>query len=399
MSSEDYLASAGSIDHLPNNFPFLNAAGFSAVFSAQGSIDLTNEFNTPQGTNGRDCGTCHLVSSGWGMTPFDGNLLFALTEGTHPLFNIIDANTPTSDVSTVEARYASYSMLRQGKFLRLRKPPATAEFNVIAANDPFNFGTTANLLFFRRPLPTANFKSHTVMWDGANTVGTDLRAGLVKQARSNVTGAQQGMPATDAVINAIVDQELAFSHAQLYMWGVGRLDAAGAHGGPAAAAAQPLVAGRFDLYDAWIGSHNSKRAQIARGQEIFNKVNVPSGRSCSGCHNAANNGQSVSGSMFNVGTSDGSRAKADMAIYTLQNKTTLETIQTTDPGKGFVTGLWSDVNRFKTPNIRGLAARPPYFHNGIAATLLDVVRHYENALGFVFTAHEEADLVAFLTAL
>ena len=151
-----------------------------------------------------------------GHDTLDGNLLFALTDGTHPLFNIIDANTPTSDVSTVEARFASYSMLRQGKFLRLRKPPATAEFNVIAANDPFNFGTTANLLFFRRPLPTANFRSHTVMWDGANTVGTDLRAGLVKQARGNVTGAQQGMPATDEVINAIVDQEMALSHAQLY---------------------------------------------------------------------------------------------------------------------------------------------------------------------------------------
>ena len=190
-----FSPTSGFIDQLPNNFPFLNAAGFSAVFSTQGSIDLTNEFNTPQGTNGRSCATCHLVSSGWGLTTFDGNLLFFLTDGIHPLFNIIDANTPISDVSTVEARWASYSMLRQGKFLRLRRPPAIAEFNVIAANDPFNFGTTANLLFFRRPPPTANFRSHTVMWDGANTVGTDLRAGLARQAASNVTGAQQGAPA------------------------------------------------------------------------------------------------------------------------------------------------------------------------------------------------------------
>jgi cytochrome c peroxidase len=40
-----------------------------------------------------------------------------------------------------------------------------------------------------------------------------------------------------------------------------------------------------------------------------------------------------------------------------------------------------------------------YFHNGIAATLHDVVEHYEAALGFVFTAQERADLVAFLSAL
>ena len=115
---------------------------------------------------------------------------------------------------------------------------------------------------------------------------------------------------TDEVINAIVDQELAFSHAQLYMWGVGRLDAGGARGGPAAAVDSAPGRGRFDLYDAWIGSHNPKRAQIARGQEMFNNVNVPSGRSCSGCHNAANNGQNVGGAMFNVGTSDGSGARS-----------------------------------------------------------------------------------------
>jgi cytochrome c peroxidase len=103
--------------------------------------------------------------------------------------------------------------------------------------------------------------------------------------------------------------------------------------------------------------------------------------------------------MFNIGTSAGSRAKPDMAIYMLQNKMTGETMDTTDPGKGFVTGLWSDVNRFKTPNVRGLSARGLYFHNGIASTLLDVVRHYEGALGFVFTTAEEQDLVAFLGAL
>lgn len=404
MSTEEFL-SQSSLESLPNNFPILNGAGFAAAVSTAGFIDFTNEFNTPQGTNGRSCLTCHAFQAGWGIRPIDANLMFLATEGTHPLFNIIDANTPTSDVSTVEARRASYSMLLQGKFLRLRKPPAPVppapprEFEVIAANDPFGFGTTANLLFFRRPPPTANFRSHTVMWDGANTVGTDLRAGLAKQARSNVTGAQQGMPATDAVIDAIVDQEMGFSHAQLYMWSVGWLDAGGARGGPQAASTQPLVSGRFDIYDAWIGSPNQKRAQIARGQELFNNVNPPSGNRCGGCHSAANNGQSFSGAMFDIGTSDGSLARPDMAIYTLQHKVTGEIKDTTDPGKGFVNGLWADLNRFKTPNIRGLASRAPYFHNGIANTLLDVVRHYETALGFDFTPAEEADLVAFLTAL
>ena len=53
----------------------------------------------------------------------------------------------------------------------------------------------------------------------------------------------------------------------------------------------------------------------------------------------------------------------------------------TDAGRGNVTGLWTDLGQFKTPTIRGLAARAPYFHNSIAETLEDVVRHYEQFLG------------------
>ena len=71
----------------------------------------------------------------------------------------------------------------------------------------------------------------------------------------------------------------------------------------------------------------------------------------------------------------------------------------TDAGQGQLTGLWSDLGKFKTPTLRALAARAPYFHNGIATTLEDVVRHYENHFGFVFTDEERADLVAFLNAL
>jgi cytochrome c peroxidase len=48
-----------------------------------------------------------------------------------------------------------------------------------------------------------------------------------------------------------------------------------------------------------------------------------------------------------------------------------------------------------------LSFRSPlsYFHNGLAATLEDVVALYQASLGFVFTRQEAADLVAFLQAL
>jgi cytochrome c peroxidase len=312
--------------------------------------------------------------------------------------NNLDTDTPTCAMTTTQARWNCTTMLRKGLFTRRVAPPETRDYDVIAANDPFGVGTTASLWFFRRPLPTANFKSHTVMWDGANTVGTSLRDGLIKQARGNVTGAQQGAPASDAVIFDIVDYEMGIGHAQTLAIGAGTLTAGGPKGGPRNAIEQPLVDARFDLFDAWAKSSNPQRKQIYRGQEIFNNPNVASGRTCRGCHNAANNGQNVNGTLFDVGVSRPEFGPGK-AVYTFQNRTSLATVQSTDPGRGIRSGLFADLNKFKTPNLRGLAARAPYFHNGIAGDLRAVVAHYEAALGFAFTAREEADLVAFLAAL
>ena len=387
-------------NQMPNNKPIADDAGFSSSYHSAGHVALNGNFFTPQGTNGRHCGTCHVPEDGWSIRPATVVALFNASDGLDPIFvNHLDTDTPTSDMSTVQARWNATTMLRQGKFTRKVSPPAVRDYTVTAASDPFGVGTTSSLWFFRRPLPTANFRSHTVMWDSANTVGTNLRDGLIKQARGNVTGAQQGQPAPDAIIFDIVDFEMAMSNAQLIVNGVGWLDSDGAHGGPEAANSQPLVNARFDLYDAWASSGNPLRAQIFRGQEIFNNVNVPSGRTCRGCHNAANNGQNVAGTLFDIGASRPELARPDMAVYTFQRNSDGAIVQSTDPGRGIRSGNFADLNKFKTPNLRGLAARAPYFHNGIAASLLDVVRHYEATLGFVFTADEESDLVAFLTAL
>jgi cytochrome c peroxidase len=53
----------------------------------------------------------------------------------------------------------------------------------------------------------------------------------------------------------------------------------------------------------------------------------------------------------------------------------------------------------KGPILRGLAARAPYFHNGSAATLSDVVNFYDQRFGMRFTDQQKADLVAFLSSL
>jgi hypothetical protein len=386
-------------DEIPNNTPFPSDRGLAGSYHTAGALALDSEFFTPQGSNGRHCGTCHAPEDGWSLRPSTIRLMFLFTGGTHPLFaNNLDTDTPTCDMSTVAARWSCTSMLRQGLFTRRLTIPANRDYDVIAADDPFRVGTTSTLWFFRRPLPTSGFRSHTVMWDASNTVGSSLRDGLVRQAGGNVTGAQQGPAATPEVLAALVDFELAVTHAQLYVSGVGSLTAAGARGGPAFASAQPLVSGRFDLFDAWASSGTAARRQIWRGQELFNKVNAASGRTCLGCHNAANNGQNVGGALFDVGASRPELGPGK-AVYTFQRRSDGAIVRSTDPGRGGRTGAFADLDRFKTPNLRGLASRAPYFHNGIAADLRAVVTHYEVAMGFDFTRAEEADLAAFLGAL
>jgi hypothetical protein len=43
-----------------------------------------------------------------------------------------------------------------------------------------------------------------------------------------------------------------------------------------------------------------------------------------------------------------------------------------------IDGKFAHVGKIKGPVLRGLSARAPYFHNGSAQTLLDVVHFYEN---------------------
>ena len=64
-----------------------------------------------------------------------------------------------------------------------------------------------------------------------------------------------------------------------------------------------------------------------------------------------------------------------------------------------ITGQCADIGKLKGPILRGLAARAPYFHNGSAATLLDVVNFYDQRFDLNFTDQQKQDLVNFLNAL
>lgn len=388
---------------IPNNTPESNPLGASSTFSVNGGVDLDNEFFQDFGTNGRTCDTCHTPEEGWSIAASKVRQHFDATNGMHPLFRLVDgANSPSADVSTLSKRREAYSMLLDRGVIRVGIGiPAGAEFELIAVDDPYGHASASELSLFRRPLPSANLDFiPAVMWDGRETSGSTIPEHLAGQSNNATLGhAQAAAPLSTAEREAIVDFETALFSAQVYDYYAGPLDAYGANGGPEFLASQSLVAGPFDLFDAWASKPPwSQRAAIARGQALFNATNA-NGGSCRGCHNVQNVGTSLAPIFFDIGVSAGSLRTPDMPLYTLRNLSTGEVRETTDPGRALITGLWSDIDRFKAPSLRALGARAPYFHNGSADTLYDVVKHYEDALGFVFTSSERYDLISFLRAL
>src|SRR5215472_2177294 len=122
---------------------------------------------------------------------------------------------------------------------------------------------------------------------------------------------------------------------------------------------------------------------------------------CGTCHDAPNVGNHSVSAPLNIGTGD-LTSPLDVTylpVFTLRNSITGATVETTDPGRALVTGLWADIGKVKGPILRGLAARAPYFHNGSATSLSDVVTFYDNRFNVGFTDQEKADLIAFLNSL
>ena len=446
-----------SLTSLPNNFPFANGSGFAATYSTNGSVDLTNEFFQNLGTNGRACVSCHQPQNNWTVTPANVQERFELSGGTDPIFRTNDGSvSPNADVSTVEARRAAYSMLLSKALIRIGiGMPAGAEFTLDAVDDPYGFASAAKLSLFRRPLPSTNLDISTVMWDGRETFkdlgSTDctrppfapicfasLHFDLADQANGATTGHAQGNSLTVAQESSIVAFETAMFSAQIWDSQAHNLEARGALGGPVNLAAQdfyfgindntgdyktgaPFTPEIFTTYKSWEDASEDRghgveaaRDQIARGEKLFNSKPITiSGvaglndvfgapvlvGTCGTCHDSPNVGDHSIPAPLNIGLADASRRTPDMPLYTFRNIKTGATVQSTDPGRGLITGKWADIGKFKGPVLRGLAARAPYFHNGSAADLGTAIDFYDTRFNVGFTSDERADLVAFLGAL
>ncbi|MGZ6141126.1 MAG: c-type cytochrome [Myxococcaceae bacterium] len=432
-----------------------NAFGVSRTVNAGGGPleDPSNPFFQSLGTNGRACSTCHVPESGMAMTPDVARRRFLETAGMDPLFRTVDgAVSPLADVSTLRARRQAYGLLLDRALIRVGIGlPEVREFELVAVDDPHGFASATELSLFRRILPSTNLRFlSTVMWDGRETFRDSssstgfatLHFDLADQSNAATKGhAQATVPLDDAQREAIISFEMQLFTAQSWDWRAGYLADRGAQGGPEVLLAQefyfgindplggdptgrPFDATAMTLYDAWannappIAGREAARAAIARGQEIFNHkpisivgvsglnddlgmTSIPG--TCTTCHDAPNAGNHSVPAPLRIGTDLpqplGGLDVSRLPVYTLQNRVTGEIKTTTDPGRALVTGKWKDIGRFKGPILRGVAARAPYFHNGSAATLEDVIRFYDERFALGFTARERSDLLAFLASL
>jgi len=72
---------------------------------------------------------------------------------------------------------------------------------------------------------------------------------------------------------------------------------------------------------------------------------------------------------------------------------------TTDLGRALITGKCSDVGSIVMQQFRGLSARAPYFANGSAAHLKQVIEFYDRRFNMHLNPQESRDLVNFLSVL
>jgi cytochrome c peroxidase len=446
---------------IPNLFPFLDPTGFVSTYSSTGSFSENNAFFQNLGTNGRTCASCHVVGNAMGLSAVQAQFVYAISHGTDPLFSTVDgAVCPTT--APGQAPNFSL-LLQNGLIRIGLTMPSNPEFTINVVQDPYGCALTTNpstgvqtISVYRRPLPATNlgFLS-SVMFDGRETVEplnnpstyqANLVTDLAHQAMdATLIHAQATNPPSAAQQAQIVNFELALNSAQAFDFQAGLLNFNGANGGAQFLSTAPFYPGIndslgppsgftpnvFTLYSNWASSPYPGEQSVARGEAIFNTqplvitdvrglndaLNEPTiNGTCTTCHDTPNVGDHSLAVPLEIGTSRTVNYETDPTIQAAVSQLSMpnlpvfavtcnegpdagEVTYTSDPGKALLTGLCTDVGRGKGLILRGLAARAPYFHNGAAANLNEVVDFYNVRFQMNLTQQQKTDLANFLKTL
>ena len=322
--------------------------------------------------------------------------------------------------------------------------------------------TDGTVSIYRRPLPSTNLAFDSViMWDGREpdlfSQAVDATLTHAQGAAAPTPDQQQQAVTFEGCTTAKTPQQCANTPAGAGIFtaqfsdnstgSTVNLTGAGGNGGPVAIAQNvanffigindpfgnnptgaPFSLAIFNVFDGFAnqtgnGPVNAQQQAIARGQDVFNNtpinitgvtgindaLNQPTvAGGCGTCHDTPNVGDHSVAAPLDIGVADaGDKAPpaldiSGLPVFTIQctsGPLAGQVFQVTDPGRALITGQCADIGKVKGPILRGLAARAPYFHNGSAATLMDVVNFYDQRFGIGFTDQQKSDLVAFLNTL
>jgi mono/diheme cytochrome c family protein len=443
---------AGGGRSMPMFSTFPDGSGDITIVNMDGPIATRNHpFFEDIGPNGRACITCHQPSNAMGLATSQLRQQWKDSQGRDPVFAAIDgSNCPTLP----QRERSSHSLLLNRGVFRIYLPlPAHAEFKVEVVRDPTGCNTDPNfglhsahpaISVFRRPRMVGNLK-YVVASDSAFQVGAHAEAALAADGRDRTleqqaaeamhAHEQAGRALTKAEIQQILDFESQVYVAQssdntggdltevdgpLGAWslGYGKLAREGSH--------QPVFLEASYWKSATASNagrtpRNEFRESVARGNALFsgrtfqiagvaglNHGAEPVTGTCATCHDAPNAGSNLSQRAMDVGTTvlASPDAVADLPVFKLTcDKTAAphptggRVLYTTDPGRALTTGKCADVGSIVMQQFRGLSARAPYFSNGSAKTLWDVVEFYDTRFAMKLSEADKQDLVNFLSVL
>jgi cytochrome c peroxidase len=337
-----------------------------AIGSAMEALSNADLYtNETFGGNGRTCATCHPTGTGT-FSPAEAQARYA-ADPNDPLFRALDSDDGSG---SSYQRLLTHATVLVGISL----PP-----NVKLSSDPEATSAT-----FERGIPSTldtPALDPVLMADGR-------AASLEDQAGGAILGHAQApdAPADKAIAKIVEFEEKLFSSKQLKAY---------AEGGPA-----PVLPE---------GSTDAEK----RGRAWFDS-SVPSGV-CAHCHSGPMLNETNEFNVFSlpagarfvtafVSELNPGDLPAQTFLFTNDDGTTT-TVTSPDPGRALITGKLSDVNFFKIPTVWNAKNTAPYFHDGSAQTLEELVHHYKNFFevftngGLVLSPQDEADIVAYVKLL
>ncbi len=415
---------AGQGEMLPWQEEYDNPDGQIQVLNKNGAVHTKDHpFFEALGTNGRACVTCHQPSNAMSVSVKAIRGRWDETEGTDPLFAAVDgSNCPDQP----QPERASHSLLLDRGLFRIALPwppkGVTPEFRIELVRDPSGCNSSpryglasarAEISVFRRPRVAANLGTLVRGPQGAVLMADGREPDLKSQAITAALVHEGAASAPDAeALRRILDFETQIYAAQNSDLRGGML---GEQDGPSALGPQNLVAGSAGVLDksalvsfaVWTkpggdygsGVQREFRASVARGSRLFASREFRVGsaiETCASCH------ASGTTRWMDVGTANLASAEAadrELPLFKITCASSGRVVYTQDPGRALISGKCEDLGRIVIPQFRGLAARAPYFSNGSAATLRDVVDHYERQYRVGLSEEEKRDLVNFLRVL